>query len=103
VSVFARSFLKRKTPESKAVPKREQSKVVAEAVRRELKRLRLLKAVETSFGAWQDVDHPELVEGTDAYIRETRKSTRDKRSTTLVSNNIKHFELFPDLPVVNWA
>jgi hypothetical protein len=63
------------------VPKREQSKVVAEAVRRELKRLRLLKAVETSFGAWQDVDHPELVEGTDAYIRETRKSTRDKRST----------------------
>jgi hypothetical protein len=63
------------------VPKREQSKVVAEALRRELKRLRLLKAVETSFGAWQDVDHPELVEGTDAYIRETRKSTRDKRST----------------------
>lgn len=40
-----------------SVPKREQSKVVAEAVRRELKRLRLLKAIETSFGTWRDEDH----------------------------------------------
>jgi hypothetical protein len=63
------------------IPKREQSKVVAEAVRRELKRLRLAKAIETSFGIWQDADHPELTGGTDAFIREVRKSTRSRRNT----------------------
>jgi hypothetical protein len=62
-----------------SVPKREQSRVVAEALRRELKRLRLVKAIETSFGAWRDEDHPELSEGADAYIRQIRKSTRAKR------------------------
>lgn len=60
------------------VPKREQSKVVAEALRRELKRLRLVKAIDTSFGAWRDEDHPELSAGTDAYVRKVRKSTRAK-------------------------
>ena len=62
------------------VPKREQSKVVAEGLRRELKRLRLLKAIETSFGAWRDEDHPELSEGTEGYVRKIRKSSRDKRT-----------------------
>lgn len=62
-----------------AVPKREQSKVVAEALRRELKRLRLVKAIETSFGAWRDEDHPELSKGTEAYVRQSRRSTRIKR------------------------
>lgn len=62
-----------------SVPKREQSKVVAEALRRELKRLRLAKAIEISFGAWSDEDHPELSGGTEAYIRKARKSTRTRR------------------------
>ncbi len=58
------------------VPKREQSKVMAEALRKELKRLKLQKAMETSFGAWKDKDHPELSQGTDAFIRKLRKSSR---------------------------
>jgi hypothetical protein len=58
------------------VPKREQSKVVAEALRRELKRLRLAEAIQTSFGAWRDEDHPELIGGTEAYVRKVRRSTR---------------------------
>jgi hypothetical protein len=62
-----------------AVPKREQSKVVAEALRHELKRLRLLKAIETSFGAWRDEDHPDLKGGAEAYVRQVRKSTRNAR------------------------
>ncbi len=64
-----------------AVPKREQSKVVAEALRRELKRMRLLKAIETSFGAWREEDHPELKEGVDSFVRELRESSRTERST----------------------
>lgn len=60
------------------VPKREQSKIVAEAIRKELKRLRLQKAIQTSFGAWKDEDHPELKAGTDKFIRKLRVSTRMK-------------------------
>jgi hypothetical protein len=60
----------------RGVPKREQSKVVAEALRKELKRLRLRKAIETSFGAWEDKNHPELHNGTEGHIRQLRKSTR---------------------------
>jgi hypothetical protein len=62
----------------KTVSARQQSKVVSEALRKELNRIKLEKALQTSFGAWKDKDHPELKRGTDAYIRSTRKSTRMK-------------------------
>jgi len=62
------------------VAKRQQSKVVAEALRKELKRLKLEKALHSSFGAWKDKDHPELKEGTDVFIRKLRKSSRLSRS-----------------------
>ena len=64
----------------KTVSKRQQSKVVAEALRKELKRLKLKKAVRESFGSWKDKDHPELKEGTGAFIRTLRKSTRLTRT-----------------------
>ena len=60
----------------RGVPKREQSKVVTEALRKELKRLKLMKTIETSFGAWEEKKHPELHNGTEGYIRQLRKSTR---------------------------
>ncbi len=60
----------------KHVARRQQSRFVAEALRRELKRLRLETALEESFGAWKDKDHPELKEGADKFIRKTRKSSR---------------------------
>lgn len=60
----------------KTVPKRQQSKVVAEALRKELKRLNLRKALQESFGAWQDKNHPELEKGTQAFVRAIRRSTR---------------------------
>jgi hypothetical protein len=62
----------------KTVSPRQQSKVVSEALRKELKRIKLEKALQTSFGAWKDKDHPELKKGTDAYIRTMRRSTRMK-------------------------
>lgn len=64
----------------KTVSKRQQSKIVADALRRELKRIRLEKSLRESFGAWKDEDHPELKEGTEAYVRRMRKSSRSKRS-----------------------
>jgi len=63
-----------------AVPKRQQSRVVAEALRKELKRIKLAKALQTSFGSWKDRNHPELKKGAEAFVRNVRASTRDRRS-----------------------
>ncbi|MFV1950847.1 MAG: hypothetical protein ACC630_02645 [Nitrospinota bacterium] len=63
----------------KNVPRMEQSKVVAEALKKELKRIKLKRALKESFGIWNNSDHPELAEGTDKYIRRIRKSSRTKR------------------------
>lgn len=60
----------------KTVNKRQQSRVVAEALRHELKRIKLKKALEQSFGAWQGRDHPELKQGPQKFIRTLRKTSR---------------------------
>jgi hypothetical protein len=62
------------------VERRQQIKFVAEALRKELLRLRLRNALETSFGAWNDRDHEELQAGTEEFIRNIRKSTRRQDS-----------------------
>ena len=59
-----------------SVPMRQQSKVVTEALRKELKRIKLAKVLETSFGAWKSKDHPELNKGTEAFVRGIRTSSR---------------------------
>ncbi len=63
----------------KTVNRRQQSKVVTDALRRELKRLKLEKVIQSSFGAWKDKEHPELRVGTEAFVRKLRKSTRLSR------------------------
>lgn len=66
----------------RTVPKGEQSKVVAQALRNELKRIKFKKALEKSFGAWKAGKHPELAQGSRQLIRSLRKSTRLKRVAT---------------------
>jgi hypothetical protein len=56
------------------------SKVVAKALRKELKRIKLRKVLQTSFGAWKDKDHPELKGGAEAFVRKLRTSRRLSRS-----------------------
>jgi len=63
----------------KNVPRMEQSKVVAEALKKDLKSIKLKKALQESFGVWKNEQHPELAEGTDKYIRRTRKSSRARK------------------------
>ena len=60
----------------RTVPKGEQSKVVGEALRHELKRIRFKKALQSSFGAWKARLHPELTRGTRRFVRSLRKSSR---------------------------
>ena len=62
------------------VGQRQQSRFVAEALRKELQREKLKNALKTSFGAWKTEDHPELRGGVDHYVRKQRKSTRSERN-----------------------
>ncbi|MGH7356946.1 MAG: hypothetical protein ACRELS_20495 [Candidatus Rokuibacteriota bacterium] len=64
----------------RTVPKGEQSRVVGEALRAELKRRRLRQALDITFGAWKMVRHPELTRGTRRLVRVLRKSTRLARA-----------------------
>lgn len=63
----------------RTIPKGEQSKVVSEALRNELKRIKFKKALQTSFGTWKDEKHLELAKGTRPFVRALRKSRRLKR------------------------
>ena len=56
------------------VPPRKRARFVAQAVERELRRLRIETALDVSAGAWEDADHPELSDGPaiDRWIAEGR-------------------------------
>jgi hypothetical protein len=56
------------------IPSRKRARFVAEAVERELRRLRLQAALDASAGAWQHADHPDLADGAaiDRWIAEGR-------------------------------
>ena len=47
--------------------------LVSEAVRRYLKSMKYVEAVNQSYGAWNGNLHPELKEGTGNYVRSMRK------------------------------
>ncbi len=62
------------------IPARERTRFVEEVLARELRRRKLKEALEKSYGAWKDEDHPELAtaEDIDRWIEENRKiGTRD--------------------------
>ncbi|MBN1451226.1 MAG: hypothetical protein JW963_09445 [Anaerolineales bacterium] len=64
----------------RAIPARERTKFVEEVLARELRRRKLREAIEKSYGAWKDEDHPDMLtpEDIDRWIEEQRKlGTRD--------------------------
>ncbi|MFH1907449.1 MAG: hypothetical protein ABIL11_08745 [Chloroflexota bacterium] len=64
----------------RTIPARERTRFVEEILARELRRRKLKAAIEASYGAWKDEDHPELAtpEDIDRWIEEGRKGfTRD--------------------------
>ena len=63
----------------RTVPKGEQSKVVGDALRHELKRIRFKQALQRSFGTWKTRAYPELTKGTRRFVRSIRKSSRLRR------------------------
>jgi hypothetical protein len=64
----------------RTVPRGDQSRVVTEALRNELRRLRFRRSLERAFGAWKPGRHPELARGSRAFVRSLRASTRSRRT-----------------------
>ena len=54
------------------VGRRGRSRFLEEAARLRLRQLRQLEAIQATAGAWKDEDHPELAEGSAAYIANSR-------------------------------
>lgn len=65
------------------VPARKRTAMIVEATEKEMRRWKLLAALERSAGAWKDEDHPELAtsEDIDRYIRELRSTWRSREDT----------------------
>ena len=57
----------------RVVGKRGRSAFLAEAGRKELKRLRMLRALERAAGSWKDKDHPELRRGAARWVEGLRQ------------------------------
>ena len=55
------------------VGKRGRSKFLTQAAEKELKRLRMLRAVQRAAGSWKDADHPELRRGAARWVAKLRK------------------------------
>lgn len=55
------------------VGKRARSSFLTEAAWKEVRRLRMLNALEGAAGAWKDEDHPELKGGAARYVEKIRK------------------------------
>ena len=55
------------------VGKRGRSKFLTQAAEQELKRLRMLQALQRAAGSWKDKDHPELRLGAARWVAKLRK------------------------------
>jgi hypothetical protein len=55
------------------VGKRGRSKFLTQAAEKELKRLRMLHALQRAAGSWKDKDHPELRHGVARWVAKLRK------------------------------
>jgi hypothetical protein len=60
------------------VDKRNRSKFVTEAVRKELLLVRQRDALRRAAGSWKDKDHPELRGGSVAWVRKLRRESETR-------------------------
>ncbi len=62
---------------------RGRSAFIAETVRAELRKRRLLAFFSREEPAWKDEDHPELANGTEAWLHELRRPSRENMEKIL--------------------
>lgn len=70
----------------KVVGKRGRSGFLAQAARKELKRLGMLRALERAAGSWKDKEHPELKKGAAQWVEGLRKED-ERRFQKLTSRS----------------
>ena len=56
----------------------QRSAFITELARRELRRREQQEALRAAAGAWKDEDHPELAEGSAAWVRQIRAETEER-------------------------
>jgi len=61
------------------VGKRGRSRFLSQAAEQELKRLRILKALERAAGSWKAEDHPELKGGAARWVAQLRRRDEQVR------------------------
>ncbi len=57
------------------IGKRQRSSFLTLAAEKELARLRQIQALKAAAGAWKDKDHPELKQGSGAWVRTLRQES----------------------------
>ena len=57
---------------------RGRSAVLVETAREAVRRRKLLRFLENDTPAWKDEDHPELSDGSDAWVREVRQQSEKR-------------------------
>lgn len=57
------------------VGKGKRSAFLTEVVEREVRRQKLLRALDEAAGCWKDGDHPELKGGSGAFVRDLRQGS----------------------------
>jgi hypothetical protein len=55
-----------------------RSEFAVEVLNREVQRRRLLKIFENKEPIWKDEDHPELAQGSEAWVRQLRQEAEDR-------------------------
>jgi Arc/MetJ-type ribon-helix-helix transcriptional regulator len=60
------------------VDKRQRSRFIAEAVRKELLLARQKEALRQAVGSWKDKDHPELRGGSGAWVKKLRRESETR-------------------------
>ena len=60
---------------------RGRSAFLVETVRAELKRRKLLEFLRSDVPVWRDEDHPELANGSEAWVRSLRAEGRGAKAT----------------------
>ena len=63
---------------------RQRSSFLTEAAEKELLRRRQIEALKAAAGAWKDKDHPELKQGSAAWVRKLRRES-ERRIKTIIS------------------
>lgn len=58
--------------------KRKRSQFITHAIKREIQRLNYIVAVKETAGAWKEKDHPELIDGSENWVRELREEDKKR-------------------------